>query len=94
MESDGERSFATAKRSAFIILLGSVKRDRIGFHSVGTSARLAARLHANSAKPGKFQRRPAYVEAEHRAQEIDLKPFDPADGEAEVACERNKDAGA
>ena len=55
---------------------------------------LPASLHANAPEPGKFERRPAQVEAEHCAQEIDLKPFDPADGDAEVTGQRNKDAAA
>ena len=49
--------------------------------------RSTAGLHANAAEPGKLECRPAHVKAEHRAEEVYLKPFDPTDGEAEVAGE-------
>src|SRR5882724_8043895 len=49
--------------------------------------------HSQSADARKFQRWPANIEAQHRAEEIDFKTLDPSDGEAEITSERSKDAG-
>ena len=55
---------------------------------------LRTRCHADPTKAGKFERRPAQIEPEHAAEEIQLDPFDPADGKAEIAPQRRKHSGA
>src|SRR5256885_8348156 len=49
---------------------------------------------AEASDAGKLQRRAADVDAEHRAEEIDLDPFDPTDRHAEIARQRGVEAGA
>jgi hypothetical protein len=41
---------------------------------------LRACCHSDPTKAGKFERRPAHIELEHAAEEIQLDTFDPADG--------------
>src|SRR3954453_18623137 len=55
---------------------------------------LRAGRDSQAAYAWKFQRGAADVEAEHRAEEIDLDPLDPADGHAEIARQRGVEPGA
>src|SRR5260370_42190918 len=49
-----------------------------------------AETHAPQSR--QFDRRPAQIDAEHRAEKVDLDTFDPADRQAQIATEG--DAGA
>ena len=53
-----------------------------------------AARQAEAAEPRKLERRPAQIEAEHAAEKIELDALDPADGQAEIAAEREEGAGA
>jgi len=55
---------------------------------------LRTRCHADPTKAGKFERRPAQIEPEHAAKEIQLEPFDPANGQADITAQRRKHSGA
>jgi|HubBroStandDraft_4_1064222.scaffolds.fasta_scaffold1140810_1 hypothetical protein len=46
---------------------------------------LRTRCHADPTKAGKFERRPAQIETEHAAEQIQLDPFDPTWCQAEIA---------
>src|SRR5436190_335971 len=48
-----------------------------------------AETHASQSR--QFDRRPAQIDAEHRAQKVDLDTFDPADRQAQIATEGDAD---
>ena len=50
--------------------------------------------HADPPEARQLERRAADIEAGHQAQHVDLQAFDPADGDAEQAAERQLNAGA
>src|SRR3954447_25867774 len=49
---------------------------------------------ADASEAREFYRRAAEVEAEYRAEKIDLKALDPAGGDPEIAVQRQANAGA
>jgi len=78
---DLSRATATNRPGAVLLCMGLFFSFLFGEASAGA---LQAGGDAQAADAGELERRPPDVDAQHRAEEIDLEPFDPADRHAEV----------
>src|SRR6185312_14176464 len=69
--------------------------DRASRRNSGcANARLRTRCPADPADAGHLERGSPQIEADHRAEQVQLDAFDPADRQAQIAAEASKHAGA